>query len=68
MDALDEAPKKKGNKKKDKKKAAPVVAAEEPVDESTAWKGKPSKFFVMTQATTPSTDPANPNNWEMNDE
>ena len=46
LDDLD-APKKSKNKKKDKKAPAPVVALEEPVDESVAWKGKPSKFFVM---------------------
>jgi len=38
------------------------------VDESTAWKGRPSKFFVMPQTGTPSADGSNPMNYEMNDE
>jgi hypothetical protein len=35
---------------------------EEPVDETTAWKGKPSSFFVMNVPATPPAvmDPNNP--------
>ena len=67
---MDEAPKKKG--KKNKKGAAPakVVVAEEPelFDETTAWKGRASTFFVMNNTATPSADGSNPNNFELNDE
>lgn len=68
MDALEDAPKKgKKGKKEAKKKAVVAIAAEEVVDETTAWKGKPSSFFVMPQGTgTPEGN--NPNNFEMNDE
>jgi hypothetical protein len=38
------------------------VVEEEVVDESTAWKGKPSSFFIMAEPTTPpaTSDPNNP--------
>jgi len=66
LDAMDEpAPKKKG--KKGKKAVVKPVVEEEVVDETTAWKGKPSTFFVMTQNQTLS-DPSNPMGFEMNDE
>jgi hypothetical protein len=29
------------------------VVEEEVVDESTAWKGKPSSFFIMDEPATP---------------
>ena len=41
---------------------------EEVVDESTAWKGKPSSFFVMKQGEAGSGDATNLMNFEMNDE
>ena len=70
MDELDDAPKKTKKEKKKAVKKAAVAVAEEVVDESTQWKGKPSSFFVMEPAkTTPAEfDQANPNNLEMNDE
>lgn len=59
----------KSKKKKKNEKIEPTAAAvEEVVDNSTPWKGKPSSFFVMTQKEGPPTDPANPNNYELNDE
>tara|TARA_B110000503_G_C7052481_1_gene372952 strand:+ start:355 stop:495 length:141 start_codon:yes stop_codon:yes gene_type:complete len=46
-----------------------VKLEDEAVDESTAWKGKPSTFFVMQPSTNPPSDPVNnPMNFEMNDE
>jgi hypothetical protein len=41
---------------------------EEVVDNSTPCKGKPSSFFLMTKKEGPTTDPANTNNYELNDE
>jgi len=37
-------------------------------DDSTAWKRKKSKFFVMIQATAGAPNLAKPMNYEMNDE
>ena len=68
-DLEDDAPK-KGKKGKNKKKGAvqqPKVV-EDPVDESTPWKGKPSKFFTLEIDSEAKPDPANPGNFKMNDE
>lgn len=69
----EEAPKKKGKGKKGKGGAKAVVVVkkvEEEVDLTTAWKGKPSTFFVMKELATPPQvmDPNNPMNQEMNDD
>ena len=59
----------KSKKKKKVEKIEPNVAAvEEAVDNSTPFKGKPSLFFIMIQKDGPPTDPANPFNYELNDE
>lgn len=57
---LDDEPvqkKSKGGKKGKKGKVMVKVEApkkeEEPVDETTAWKGKPSSFFIMKEPATP---------------
>jgi hypothetical protein len=49
LDALEEAPKKgkKGKKEAKKKAVVSATATEEVVDETTAWKGKPSSFFIL---------------------
>ena len=44
------------------------VDVEKISDNSTPWKGKPASFFVMTEKDGPLTDPANPKNFELNDE
>ena len=69
----EEAPKKKGKGKKGKGGAKAVVVVkkvEEEVDLTTAWKGKPSTFFVMKELASPPQvmDPNNPMNQEMNDD
>ena len=66
----DEPPKKKGGKGKKGKGPQKMVVkkVEEEVDLSTAWKGKPSTFFVMKELEGPPTDPNNPGNHEMNDD
>ena len=70
LDAMDaKAPSKK--KKKGGKNPEPVkVEVVEPeYDETTAWKGRKSEFFVMAQASTQPAeeDPSNPMNLELND-
>ena len=50
MDELDDAPKKTKKEKKKAVKKAAVAVAEEVVDESTQWKGKPSSFFVLAES------------------
>lgn len=67
----DDAPKKKkGGKGKGKKKAVVAVAAaaaeDEDVDNTVPWKGKKSEFFVLKVTEEPQNDPANPMNYEMN--
>ena len=69
----EEIPKKKRKGKKGKglaKADIVVIKEEEDIDLSTAWKGKPSTFFVMKErATLPKVmDPYNPMNQEMNDD
>ena len=68
MDELDDAPKKTKKEKKKAVKKAAVAVAEEVVDESTQWKGKPSSFFVLAIKEGEATDPSNPNNFELNTE
>ena len=59
----------KSKKKKKNEKIEPILPpAEELVDNSTPFKGKPSSFFVMAQKEGPSTDPVNQFNYELNDE
>ena len=69
----EEAPKKKKGGKKGKGPTKVVVAAkkvEEEVDLTTAWKSKPSTFFVMKELAVPPQpmDPNNPMNQELNDD
>ena len=65
-DLDDDQPKKK--KKKEKKKPAPAKVEEEVIDESTAWKGKPSKFFTLEIDEENQPTPENPGNFKMNQE
>jgi hypothetical protein len=61
---MDEAPKK--SKKGGKKKIAEVPKAEEVVDETTAWKGKSSTFFVLQNKEGPVEDTVNnPMNFDL---
>lgn len=69
LDDLMDAPvqKKKGGKKGKGKTGKVLVKVEkqveeEVVDETTAWKGKPSSFFIMKEPETPpaTQDPNNP--------
>ena len=70
FDALGDEPKQKRGKKGKKKTVVQItkIIEEEPVDESTPWKGKQSSFFNMETASKPLDDPTNPGNFEMNDE
>jgi hypothetical protein len=67
-DMDDQGPKKKKGGKGKKKKAVsqPTAAEEEDVDNSVAWKGKKSEFFIMKPFAEPQNDPSNPNNMDMN--
>lgn len=57
LDDLDAEPVKKGKGGKKGKKGGKVMVKVEPkveeevVDETTAWKGKPSEFFIMKEPT-----------------
>jgi len=46
-----------------------MVKVEKPVEESTAWKGKPSSFFIMKEPETAPVveDSNNPGGLELND-
>jgi hypothetical protein len=54
MDSAAPKKKKKGGKNIEPMKVK-VVEAEPVFDETTPWKGRPSEFFVMAQASTPDT-------------
>ena len=44
------------------------VPKENTEEDSTHWKGKPSKFFIMQIDNEQQANPSNPRNFKMNDE
>lgn len=65
--SMESKPGKKSKKNKGQQAAAVNQEKEQEAD-STAWKGKPSQFFVMKKIDGPVQDPTNPNNFELNGE